>query len=265
MTPWGVNDANIEVVVKIERLLICTGAPKAGTTFLYDQLKSQPNVPINFGTRKELDFFTRHRHSEKAVFMQGVLQLPRSVHRTLGWRSKANFLSYFDSPRPEHWFFDCSPGYMGLSVSTHREIRELFHATKTILCIRKPTDRVMSHLNYMLRLRRNQFSRLSLEAYYKTDKCKRSTDYSGEYARLCKVYGADKVKVVCFEDLVSPERAALVAQALGGYLGFPLTLRHSQVVNPTSYQVELPPATLQAISEFYKREEDFWSEHLIAD
>ena len=103
------------------KFLIIPGFAKAGTTFLYEQLR-ESGAPINFPKRKELNYFCR----------PGDLD---------------GYLDQFETRDPDKVFLDASPLYSldGAAPAKHMTAALKGHDVKFIFGLRDPIRRAYSH------------------------------------------------------------------------------------------------------------------------
>ncbi len=103
------------------KFLIIPGFAKAGTTFLFEQLRNS-GAPINFPKRKEVDYF-------------------RSASSFEG------YLDQFETQDPDKVFLDASPLYALPGEKTAQTIKAALkgHDVKFAFCLREPIARAYSH------------------------------------------------------------------------------------------------------------------------
>jgi len=103
------------------KFLIIPGFAKAGTTFLYEQLRAC-GAPINFPKRKELNYFSRPADLE-------------------------GYLNQFETRDPDKVFLDASPLYSldGAAPARHMKAALKGHDVKFVFGLRDPIRRAYSH------------------------------------------------------------------------------------------------------------------------
>jgi len=140
------------------------GVPKAGTTWLYENLRQHPQIwlpPI-----KEIHYFDRSRrpylldsiarNSQQRYLLRRWLKPALSnlaKHpRNLGWHMR-----FFAGVRTEHWYEslfrpdegqltgDITPTYSVLPEYKVAQVAELLPNVKLILILRDPIERIWSH------------------------------------------------------------------------------------------------------------------------
>ena len=155
---------------------ICIGAPKAGTTWLYSQVKRHPDIWVPIV--KELRYFDRKfpiaRVMEKKGIKRGLLGAYRDYSRILILRSYKKALlersfkdmiwvhRYLSGELTDQWYcslFDDRNGYVkgelttdycALSEEAVGHIHDLLPYLKIILLIRDPVERAWSHARMLL-------------------------------------------------------------------------------------------------------------------
>ena len=176
---------------------LCIGAPKSGTTSLFEILKQHPEIGLS--SFKEPHFFDNNVNWEKG----------------LDWYKK-NYFSGLESCKSIGEF---TPSYLSNSVCVSRINKTLGSNVKFIVLLRNPIDRAYSHY---LHTKRDEYETLSfLESLEKEEKrlddyIKNKDDisfarycykYSGMYALHLKNYLKEFEKkqfcVILFDDFVN--------------------------------------------------------------
>lgn len=110
--------------------LFIIGAPKAGTTLLYNRLKDHPD--IFFPKQKELNFFTKDELLEK------------SYYKDFKITSFDSYLNAFKKAAKYKYKVDGSVSYFA-SYEAIRQINIFNNKAKFIIILRDPIDRAFSH------------------------------------------------------------------------------------------------------------------------
>jgi len=140
------------------------GVPKAGTTWLYENLRQHPQVWLP--PAKEIHYFDRsrrpyladlwHRNYQRRYllwrWLKPSLADMRRNPQHLGWhlrffldvRTPSWYQSLF-RPDPHQITGDITPTYSVLSESTITRIAQTLPHVKLILILRNPIDRIWSH------------------------------------------------------------------------------------------------------------------------
>jgi hypothetical protein len=141
---------------------LCVGAQKAGTGWLYEQLRSHPDFwmpPV-----KELHYFDRFWRSPRVSTAEKQRTARRNARdkrdeiflsemETLFARSEIDFAGYaklFD-PKNNLLSGDITPGYSTLPEEIIDRIVRYFSSLKVIFLARDPVERVWSHLSMWVR------------------------------------------------------------------------------------------------------------------
>jgi hypothetical protein len=141
---------------------LCVGAQKAGTGWLYEQLRSHPDFwmpPV-----KELHYFDRFWRSPRVSAAEKQRTARRNARdkrdeiflsemETLFARSEIDFAGYaklFD-PKNNLLSGDITPGYSTLPEEIIDRIVRYFSSLKVIFLARDPVERVWSHLSMWVR------------------------------------------------------------------------------------------------------------------
>lgn len=106
------------------RIVIIPGMPRTGTSYLYHVLQKHPNLFLPH--RKELSFFCSNYNKGSA------------------W-----YENFFENIQPQEYGLDVSPVYFLLPESMQR-IKEYNPDIKVILCIRSPSDWILSWYSQLL-------------------------------------------------------------------------------------------------------------------
>lgn len=196
---------------------ICVGAPKCGTTTLYDILRTHPNIYLS--AFKEPHFFN----------------VPENYAKGIAYYEQ----EYFSDVQEEKCVGEFTPSYIFDSAVPRRIKEHLGSDVKILMMLRKPVDRAYSHYLHTLR---DGFEKYSFEEALEKEKGRLQTDnyyyklkYSyasqGRYARHLKAYlehfDAAQIKVVLFEDFVQ-DQSKVVNEVLS-FLGLEPILMESEV------------------------------------
>ena len=140
---------------------ICIGAQRAGSTWLYENLKAHPGIWLP--PLKELHYFDELRmgpffSKRYKGLLQRRLRANKAGLRTGQW-SAADFLwdlKFFGHPRSDHWYSslfsqgqtfvagEVTPAYSMLSAEAVADIKRINPALKIIFIMRDPIDRSWS-------------------------------------------------------------------------------------------------------------------------
>lgn len=154
----------------IENLFLSVGAMKAGTTWLYEQLKDHPD--IYFTPEKEIHYFANKVGIENQLSHKGRIEKLKAVlskyHKGnlkfIGQNSE-EIAWYGEFARPDHidneWYeglFRYNPGkkfsadfsnlYCQMEADGWENVRKVANNLKVIYTLRDPLDRLWSHYKF---------------------------------------------------------------------------------------------------------------------
>jgi hypothetical protein len=167
---------------------LIVGAPKCGTTSLYQYLRQHPDVYMS--PLKEPRYFPCF----------GVLPGESGV------RDRAEYERLFDGAKTERAIGEASPNYLHAPQAAERIAAELPDA-KIIVSLRNPADRTYS--SYLGRVRRGAEKRPVEDASQPGNYFFDASLYSDALARYFAIFGKSRVKVLLFDDLARDTAAAL--------------------------------------------------------
>jgi len=225
----------------LNQLLIGAGAMKAGTTWLYKQLKPHPN--IRFTPEKEIHYFSyANGIGRKLEQSERQKKLAKAIARDLRpvvvrWYEKyaapekvddAWYCSLFGKARQDAYCADFSNQYALLPESGLEHILKVSKQVKVIYTLREPLARLWSHVKFHYKfagkeylvdtLSTEQFTRLIDNPLFW-----QNGDYMTNYDKLVSVFGQEKVKLFYLEDFVAHPQDSLwnLEEFLGiGHLAF---------------------------------------------
>ncbi|MCB0395439.1 MAG: sulfotransferase [Flavobacteriales bacterium] len=205
---------------------ICIGAMKAGTTWLYEQLKQHPEVwlppvkQINYFDEKE-EGLSDHWYSK--IFSR------KEKYRRLRWRFKNRlYLSYksgnwkhlrwdvryFLGKRNDAWYRklflpegnrisgDVTPDYSALSEETVNSIAKAYPHVKILLILRNPAERLWSHLRMVLGDVELQENTSNIDVWKRAiERASAFGNYHDIIERWSKAFGKDRFHIYYYDDL----------------------------------------------------------------
>jgi hypothetical protein len=212
------------------------GAQKAGTTWLWDNLRQHPQLwlpPV-----KELHYLDQKpprllkRLFGKTAPMRTARQhlreqLLRFASARASWGELAWAARYCLLPRSDAWYRslfpqiegrmpgDICPGYARIDVEGVGEVHRRMPDARILYLLRDPISRSWS--TSAMHFRKPGFGRIAeysdaeIEAHFTRRKTARHDDYLGNLASWSSHYGADRIFVGFFDDLVEDARAFLVS------------------------------------------------------
>jgi hypothetical protein len=167
---------------------LIVGAPKCGTTSLYQYLRQHPAVYMS--PLKEPRYFPSF----------GVLPGDLRV------RNRAEYEQLFDGATTEHAIGEASPHYLHAPEAAERIFAELPNV-KIVVAVRNPADRAFS--SYLGRVRRGREKRSVEDALQPGNYYFDASLYSDALARYFAIFGRSRVKVLLFDDLARDTAATL--------------------------------------------------------
>ena len=195
--PHAARGAGKMVSKEIWPNFFIVGAPRSGTTSLYEYLSRVPGIYMS--PVKEPRYFDSVDHFAPYA--------PKPV------RSKEKYLRLFADVKDEKLVGEASPSYL-MDSEAPRRIAAVAPDARIIMILRDPIEQIYSA--YLLH-RRARFHRLPLDEAIKLELYLRPAFYAEPVKRYLDVFGADRVKILIFEEFVRDTRAAVgeILQFLG--------------------------------------------------
>lgn len=167
---------------------LIVGAPKCGTTSLYQYLRQHPDVYMS--TLKEPRYFPCFGLAPGTPVV----------------RTQAEYKQLFDGATTERAIGEASPNYLHAPKAAGQIAAELPEA-KIIVSLRNPADRAYS--SYLGRVRRGVEKRPVQDALQPGNYNFDASLYSDALARYFAIFDRSRVKVLLFDDLARDTAAAL--------------------------------------------------------
>lgn len=190
---------------------ICIGAPKAGTTWLYDNLKEHSDIWIP--PYKSFQYFSGladpvrkkklRRFGFKNILVDGKINL--------FWKYKY----FFSNPINDQWYLDLfkagngkikgeiSPSYTTLTAEQVEHAYNLAPNAKIIFFMRNPIERCWSHfkLIYLKNADKSidDYSEKFIKNYIKSSDQEFRSDYIRTYENWSKYYSLDNIYIDFFD------------------------------------------------------------------
>ena len=212
------------------------GAQKAGTTWLYENLRRHPQLwlpPVKelhyldqkpprltkrlFGKTAPMRTARQHLREQLLGFVSG-----RSRWEDLAWAARYCLL-----PRSDAWYRslfpeiegrmpgEICPGYARLDAEAVGEVRRRMPEARILYLLRDPIERSWSTSAMHFRKPRfgriHEFSDAEIEAHFTRPKTARHDDYLGNLASWSRHYPPEQMFVGFFDDLVEDPRAFLAS------------------------------------------------------
>ena len=201
------------------------GAPKAGTTSLYELLRKIPGIYMS--KEKEPYFFCKKMVPEN--------------HYATPIRNKKDYLALFEKVKDEKIIGEGSIWYLSDPDSSNLIYQTVPHA-KILISLRDPVERAFSH--YLMHTTKNQMKtsfhdQINKEMNggidYSTPHIRLEAGlYSEDLKRFLKTFGKNQVKIIIFEEFIHNEENTLedVLKFLG--LNNEVSSLDDKVCNPYS-------------------------------
>jgi len=176
------------------------GAPKAGTTSLYEYLKNIPDIYMS--PKKEPQYFSIKAMPDKKPFKP--------------IRNKEKYLDLFKNATNEVIFGEASTLYLS-DPEASTLIRKACHTARILISLRDPVERLFSH--YLMNVSRNWIkssfkNQIHKEMNNKADFTKphirlSASLYSKDVQRYLDTFGKEHVKILIFEEFIKNPKVIL--------------------------------------------------------
>ena len=268
----------------------CIGAAKAGTTWLYDQLRTDPH--FYFAPEKEIHYFfsrfggfdrlngpTRFNKLREYVKscsgqfsrnlflnpnMQGDFQISKTISNGIGillrGRSRmrgTGSCSKFASDM--QYACDFSPSTCKIDVNEVREIRRFDQRIKIVYIMRDPVERLWSHLKFHAQFMKMfdtvmRYSRDETSTFIRRHQLDEDGLYGTHLQKFLSQFGRDDVLVMDFSMIGSnPEEfVATIADFLD--VARPKVLPRARQVINASERFDLPAGLLDSFKPEMERQ-----------
>lgn len=241
-------------MTKLDNLLLCPGAQKAGTTWLYNILSNECS-DIEFSNFKELHYFdykaglneqlsnliirrlAKAALTEKEVILSTLLQ--RDARRRLNHILDDKW--YIDQfPSVKKYSADFTPEYALLDAVEMKRIYDVARHPKIIYIMRDPVERAISALKYFHKNRGRTLKQVSdnlLSKQCESDLTLRQSQYHKTIDAITQTFAESDVLYLYFEDIMADKEKAIyeVEQFLGvNILSETTTIDLSSKINSSS-------------------------------
>ena len=203
---------------------ICIGASKAGTTWLYEQLRTDPHIWMPHV--KELHYFDREEvpryaslllkrsvygHVMRKALLEGIGQgrLSWALRYLFKARTMERYQDLFVEAG-ERLAGEVTPAYARMPAERIAQVAAHYPDLKIIYLLRNPVERIWSHLN-MVRKRREGFDEADVPDLLVriNERHRESSDYLGNLDRWGKFFPAEQVHLAFYEELRDEPQAFL--------------------------------------------------------
>ncbi|MBX2869982.1 MAG: hypothetical protein KTR18_14985 [Acidiferrobacterales bacterium] len=253
-----------------ERLVICIGAQKAATSFVFDQLVDNPRVLTP--PRKEVHFWStvegqvhpiwlkRSKDQYQRILRMLPLNFLRQGRDSIKKLREAKQMLAIRQGGPKAWdtyqemlspinpeqtvAFEATPGYALLSADTFRQMAEFHENLYILYIVRDPVKRLWSDAAYSIRheitkgLKSNEdVNDVFHHSLEERDRRFQHSNYPEALDRLAQAGLKDKVHVMFMETMKEDRELSELEQALG----LKPELNFERVVNSNPHKSRLPP------------------------
>lgn len=175
------------------------GAPRAGTTTLYNYLRQHPDIYVP--KQKELHYFT-HEHAASSYYRPPVI------------RTECEYLRHYSARKGQSFAGDFSPSYLYFETAAE-EILRFSSDPRIIAVLRNPTERTISH--YLMDVAKG-LQEKPLSAFYESTAENSlfhfeyigASLYADGVARYRRLFGPDRVYVIVSEELWANAKSTIV-------------------------------------------------------
>src|ERR1700693_2394465 len=169
------------------------GAPKAGTTSLYEYLRRVPGVYMS--PIKEPHYFN-------TIKIVTVSALPPI-------RDKAKYLSLFQGVKDEVAIGEATAAYLR-DPETPKRIRDVVPDARIVMILRDPVERAFSHYLAYIREGSEPLSfQEALRKDLKQDAYLAPGFYAQQVKRYLDAFGSERVKMLIFEEFIHDTNGAV--------------------------------------------------------
>lgn len=196
---------------------LCIGAPKAGTTWLYHQLKAHPEVwlphvkelhyfdwvkyPRLFRLLLQRDLIGRHTRSALVRGFIRPQRIPWTLRYLFGSRSLAKYPRMFE-PGPGQICGEITPGYMLLPQEQVEALARQFPQCQILFMLRNPIDRVWSQLRMAMQHNPKVKGMDAMQAWALINaRLLRFTEYLDTLDRWEAAFGTNRIWVGYYDDI----------------------------------------------------------------
>jgi hypothetical protein len=241
------------------------GAPRAGSTWLYRNLRQHPDVwvPPTKAVNYFHSRFATYRAQLFLSFWPDMISHPNS--KTRAW-----YRNYFGRRNVDDvWYADLFPrhriageiaeSYCSLSDTAVRRIRSLYPHLRVIITLRNPMERALSQAKYGLTVRRGRrASEVPASDFIRHVMHPNSIERS-EYTRMLDLWGdlfADHFMILFYEQLCEDPEGYLAK--ICRFIGAPFRPEHFdatlRISLNRSSEASLPPEVVAFAGRLYEPE-----------
>jgi hypothetical protein len=262
--------------------ILCIGAPKAGTTWLYHYLKSFRQV--NLGFKKEYHVFDvvnidscrfyaeSGKANAKSVSTAFHRKSAKNIQMLSGFRENHElYFDYFESLYSDSIFLsaDITPTYLKLPKSVFRQIKNGFESRnirlKVVLLLRDPVDRLVSSARMAKRfggvagVKVDKTSNMNeiLRILYKTPHIVSNGDYISALESVRSCYTDDDLHIGLYENMFEDNEILRLSNFLNLEPNYDLAKRKFNVSSHKD-DMAIDPELLARIRKTYDKQYEFF-------
>lgn len=216
------------------RFVLCIGASKSGTTWLYNYLAASPFARM--GVRKEYGALNQIYQIPKLEWHDRPKVLDSAFGAKLAQQrdivagisnSLENYVTYFDELLQDDFLLtaDVSPSYMPIQAADLRAVIDAFNAkgiaVRVVLLLRDPVERLLSFGRMVKKLK---FEIKGIGSVLETDmmtwldalltQTNFGTDYASSISNVVAATAEDERFIYPYEALTTPKGIAALSKAL---------------------------------------------------
>ncbi|QEM80120.2 sulfotransferase [Halomonas binhaiensis] len=212
----------------IDNLFLSVGAMKAGTTWLYHQLREHPD--IYFTPQKEIHYFANKAGvGGQLNYRNRILKMQDEIKRRIDWSPKAIsenicdiswYVQYANAKDIDNKWYeslfsmrekksmfcaDFSNLYCHMGIDGWKYAHEVSKNIKVVYTLRDPVSRLWSHYKFHMKWMNNENNEISVGYKYFKNLLERpsfwaNAEYAKNYNSLCESLLPDNVMILYFED-----------------------------------------------------------------
>jgi len=223
----------MEKRIMIKNLFLCVGAQKAGTTWLYAQLKDHPE--IGFSGVKEVHYFntlycdsillTRRKVNElERILKEKRSALERYFSNVSSGKPVNKVIHELLSPVNDQWYIklfshsgkkyaaDFSPEYALLPDAGFENIKRVCQNKKILFIMRDPVDRAKSAMRYFFEMQNTDIRDVTREELVElaySDMIIEKSSYHVTVQKLQEHFRPEDLLFLFYEDLMRNKQKAI--------------------------------------------------------
>jgi hypothetical protein len=200
---------------------ICIGAPRSGTTWLYQNLRRHPDIFLP-PVKEVRQFFACLSISDRNKIAKRILEDPASTANDITWTQK--WLA--SDPRDEEAYrvlmrdvvpapvvMDISPIYCIAPIEVIEQFKAaLGDGVRIVFLMRNPVDRDFSQAKHERHMRTGETEPMPIQAYLdllRTRVMQKRNRYLETIRRWRSVFGADAIHLEFYDSIVTEPQAVL--------------------------------------------------------